>query len=542
MRKIVNDSQQPEEEPKNNPEPEATNGDGEQHDPTGNESTVQEHEAPKVRRKIHVTTLSERYRATEWMIEHVRENGEKHIATKCIKQFPALFPGSSVANITKAMRWWKDRENTMGLKITGKRKGNFCFSTVRRNKRMRLKAIGGRGRKRAVWVSDLYNDLRDEFERLRSVGVKFNTSLLLQHAKKLISEANVECSYHRSNVINDKPILEHISIRWIQNFMSSNNIVLRAQSGKLSVSPKKQLQIDRTIAFHLGFLKRAFESGELNEDTVENADETHFVFNLDNGKTLAFIGDREVRYADVVSGGQPITMMVRITGGKHATICPPMIVFQNMKRSYPIRGLEDNIPGVCYRSSPKGWMDGVTWEKWLGERRAINRLSDGKKRVLFVDNCSSHTEHESVQEKLSNINTALRKLPPQTTNRTQPADSFVISKIKAAWRRRWDDYKYQQIENGNWKDGSGFIHNPGKLFFLKLAADSVRDVNLQTDEKGVNYARKAMIQCGMALNLDGRWSESQLTQELQEIISKHRPYFNGQPVDPADVETESDSE
>ena len=49
--------------------------------------------------------------------------------------------------------------------ITGKRKGNFSFSTVRKNRRMRLKAVGGRGRKRAVWVSDLYNDLREEFER-----------------------------------------------------------------------------------------------------------------------------------------------------------------------------------------------------------------------------------------------------------------------------------------------------------------------------------------------------------------------------------------
>lgn len=423
----------------------------------------------KARRKIHVTTLSERYKATEWMVDHVRGNGEKHIATKCIKQFPALFPGTSVANITKARRWWKDREETLVLKVTGKRKGNFSFSTVRKDKRMRLKAIGGRGRKRAMWVTDLYNDLRNEFERVRSLGVKFNTSLPVQHAKQLISEATIGYPYHRGNLVNGKPIVQSITMRWIQHFMSANNIVIRAQSGKLSVSPARQLQIDRSIAYHLGVLKRGFDSGEFNEDTIENADETHFVFNLDNGKTLAFIGDREVRYADVVSGGQPITMMVRLTGGKNATICPPMLVFQNVNRSYPIRGLDDNIPGVCYRSSPKGWMDSVTWEKWLSERRAINKLSDGRKRVLFVDNCSSHTEHESVQGKLSTINTVLRRLPPQTTNRTQPADSFVISKIKAAWKRRWDDYKYQQIQKGNWKDGSGFLHNPGKLFFSKVS-------------------------------------------------------------------------
>ena len=82
-----------------------------------------------------------------------------------------------------------------------------------------------------------------------------------------------------------------------------------------------------------------------------------FVFNMDNGKTLAFIGDKEVKYADVVSGGEPITMMVRITGGKNSMICPPMLIFKNQNRSYPIRGVADNVPGVCYRSSPRGWMD-----------------------------------------------------------------------------------------------------------------------------------------------------------------------------------------
>ena len=117
------------------------------------------------------------------------------------------------------------------------------------------------------------------------------------------------------------------------------------------------MQIERSIAFHLGELKRGFESGQLHEDECENADETHFVFNMDNGKTLAFIGDKEVKYADVVSGGEPITMMVRITGGKNSMICPPMLIFKNQNRSYPIRGVADNVPGVCYRSSPRGWMD-----------------------------------------------------------------------------------------------------------------------------------------------------------------------------------------
>ena len=149
------------------------------------EPSKQPNNQPCRRKRVQVSTLSDRFRATKWMVDHAEQHGEKHIATKCVKQFPALFSGNQNANIMKAMRWWRDRGKIIGLKVTGKRSGAFSMSTVRRNKRIRLKAMSGRGRKRAPWVFSLYKDLREEFERLRSVGVKFNTSLLLAHAKKI---------------------------------------------------------------------------------------------------------------------------------------------------------------------------------------------------------------------------------------------------------------------------------------------------------------------------------------------------------------------
>ena len=74
--------------------------------------------------------------------------------------------------------------------------------------------------------------------------------------------------------------------------------------------------MEREVAFHLGVVSRAFSSEELDEDMVENVDETHFVVNMDNGRNLSFVGCGEVKYADVSSGGEGITMMVQITGGK----------------------------------------------------------------------------------------------------------------------------------------------------------------------------------------------------------------------------------
>jgi DDE superfamily endonuclease len=39
---------------------------------------------------------------------------------------------------------------------------------------------------------------------------------------------------------------------------------------------------------------------------------------LDNGRTLGLAGNKGARYHDVVSGGQGMTMMVWISGGKGA--------------------------------------------------------------------------------------------------------------------------------------------------------------------------------------------------------------------------------
>lgn len=52
-------------------------------------------------------------------------------------------------------------------------------------------------------------------------------------------------------------------------------------------------------------------------------------------------------------------------------------------------------------------------------------------------------------------------------------------------------------------------------FFLKLAAESVREVHRMTESSGISYIRKAMMKTG--LSLDGNrctlWSEAKLTHK-----------------------------
>ena len=69
-----------------------------------------------------------------------------------------------------------------------------------------------------------------------------------------------------------------------------------------------------------------------------------------------------------------------------------------------------------------------------------------------------------------------------------------------------------------------------RSFFLKLADESVRDLYSMKDKNGVLYACKAMIRCGLGLDLDGEWQEFQLFPKLQMITNNHRAHFDGTPV------------
>lgn len=316
-----------------------------------------------------------------------------------------------------------------------------------------------------------------------------------------------------------------IDASWIKSFTARFRIVSRAHTGKHRSSPKKEEELELSVAVHLGTLCGMFSNG-LCEDDVGNADETHFILNMDNGRTLGFACETEVRYADVVSGGEAFTMMVRLSGGVHGRIEPPFIVFMNKNRSYPIKGVPDNVPGVAYRSGPKGWIDTVVMPQYFEENRVIVKLPNGRTRVLFVDNCSGHNRTEDLETSLQKINTTVRYFPPNVTHLVQPCDTFVIQKIKQRWAVHWEKFKMELIQKGLWKDSSGKLYNPGKPFFLKLAARVVREVNLQKDTDGLNFARKAMIISGLSLNTNGFWEVKQLTPALQRIVEKHNTVFD----------------
>ncbi len=73
-------------------------------------------------------------------------------------------------------------------------------------------------------------------------------------------------------------------------------------------------------------MKRGFDISAYRADYIENADETHSIFNMDNGRTVYFRAQEEECYEDVVSGYERTTTVVRFTGGRNAHIVVPMLV------------------------------------------------------------------------------------------------------------------------------------------------------------------------------------------------------------------------
>lgn len=95
--------------------------------------------------------------------------------------------------------------------------------------------------------------------------MRFNISLLLTHAHRLIENADESSPFHSSNSDRGTSILFLVNYRWAQRFMIANRIVCRAQTGNLLVIPVNSAYIEKSVAFHHRCVKRGFESGSFVE-------------------------------------------------------------------------------------------------------------------------------------------------------------------------------------------------------------------------------------------------------------------------------------
>lgn len=221
--------------------------------------------------------------------------------------------------------------------------------------------------------------------------------------------------------------------------MCKLNIVRRVIFGKLQIFACRKILIRNEMAFHNGSLKEMHESDELNDTFVGNADEGHLVLIIDEGHMHGFWVDEDTRFVDFVSGGDSITLTVRITGGKQALIHILMSIFKTCNHSHMIRGGSDTIWGVWYRSSPKVGMDGRTWRKWIDKPCVLKNDTYGDTRIVYVNNYPPRIENFEVRVALRRTSTKLDWSSGNIPERSKVADSLNIQ--KSSWWRNWDMHR-----------------------------------------------------------------------------------------------------
>ncbi|KAG3247168.1 hypothetical protein PI124_g8130 [Phytophthora idaei] len=286
----------------------------------------------------HVVAIRDREKVVKWMAAQALLHGEKGLAGKAVDEFPSLFRSNDRrVNLNIARDWWKRRRAENDDETADSKPLKYARSGAGNRHQFLIKSARGRGPKLGDHSSWLYPTLLTEFERLRKAGVKMSTRLLQVVAIALIGESQHPI-FNKAFCFNDREFRGLVTPRRLQDFTDRFNIVYRRLKGKKQVSNDKQREIHVSVAMHLGELKQLFDEKLMDSNLQFNMDESHFVIDLDDGKTLDFRGSKHVKYRGIVSGREGITMCVLLRGGSNARIMCPMLIFRNKGSNYPIQG------------------------------------------------------------------------------------------------------------------------------------------------------------------------------------------------------------
>ncbi|KAG1683950.1 hypothetical protein DVH05_012262 [Phytophthora capsici] len=248
----------------------------------------------------HVVAVADRARCVVWMEGSAAKDGVKGLYGRAVDVFPALFRASDRrVNLNKARDWWTKRSAFQAALEEGQQRKYSKTASGGRHQ-LTHKALAGRGRKIDEHWAWLYTMLLAEFERLRRAGAKLSSRLLMDMASTMIEDSTHDV-YNSAYCFKGKRFSTLVTPRRIQDFTERHNIVYRKLKGKKQVSDAKTAEIEQSIAQHLGQLKREFDDGRLDANQY-NMDESHFVIDLDDGKTLDFRGAESVKYRSILSG------------------------------------------------------------------------------------------------------------------------------------------------------------------------------------------------------------------------------------------------
>ena len=216
---------------------------------------------------------------------------------------------------------------------------------------------------------------------------------------------------------------------WAELFIKRYNLTQRLADNVRS----SRLQIS-TDAMELYFQNLSETLQGIPERNIFNYDETNVTDDPSQKKCVVCRGLTRIEQKAEHSK-QSISIM--FSGNAVGEYLPPMVVYKakNVYEGWMIGGPK----GTIYDSTPSGWFDMKTFEKWFFEifLKSTNKL--GGPKVIIMDNLGCHFSVKVIETCLQKDIRFIR-LVPNTTHLCQPLDLAVFRPLKTLWRKLLNDW------------------------------------------------------------------------------------------------------
>lgn len=148
-------------------------------------------------------------------------------------------------------------------------------------------------------------------------------------------------------------------------------VLSKAHRDNHKLGPEKDLAAQVDVATTLGIVCNLLTDVVLNENCHKLADEMDLSFSVDNRQKVILFGTDSIKYANVGTGGECFTIIIRNEGEGESRIAPPILVFQNEDRSSLIRNLPDYVYRVTYSRGLEEYIHCTVMSNFLSQTRVI---------------------------------------------------------------------------------------------------------------------------------------------------------------------------
>uniref|UniRef100_A0A914VUI6 HTH CENPB-type domain-containing protein n=1 Tax=Plectus sambesii TaxID=2011161 RepID=A0A914VUI6_9BILA len=194
---------------------------------------------------------------------------------------------------------------------------------------------------------------------------------------------------------------------WLTNFKHHHSITFRSNQGEAGAIDMESLGKWQQQVLREELVK-------FSPDDIFNMDEAGLFLQLLPNTTLAFKGER---CTNGKKSKERITVLVG--ANMSGTEKLPLLVIE--KSAKPRCFKNAHVP-LNYTANKKAWMTGDVFESWL--KNWDKKLKkDGRKVLLYIDNCSSHPLHIVLQ------NITMKFFPPNTTAMSQVGGALSLAEI-----------------------------------------------------------------------------------------------------------------